>query len=105
MRELFRDADPTRIEYMRAILDAEGIENHVRNESVAESGLSPIPLPETYPAICVINENDYSRAMAILVRQMQKDSEGIDREKTCSNCGEPNPGNFSSCWNCEHRFS
>ena len=100
MRELVRDADPTRINYYRTILEAEGIEVHVRNESVGETGPSPIPIPDTFPALCVVNEADYFRAMQLLEQRINEDSEGSEKEIPCPACGSPNPGNFKQCWKC-----
>ena len=100
MKELIRDADPTRINYYRTILEAEEIEVFVRNESVGESGPSPIPLSETFPALCVVNDADYSRAMQLLELRIKEDSEGSEKEIPCPKCGSLNPGNFTECWSC-----
>ncbi len=65
MRELFRERDFTRVGYYQSILEANEIPTHVRNEHVATMVLE-VPIPDLYPALCVVNDEDYDRAMTIL---------------------------------------
>ena len=100
MKELFRDKDFTRVGYFQSILEAEDIPTLIRNEHLTASGLSDIPIPEFYPALCVMNDEDYVTAVRLIrsCLDAERKSEGV--EITCPGCGETNPGNFDICWNC-----
>ena len=100
MKELFREKDFTRVGYFQSILEAEGIPTLIRNEHLTASGLADIPIPEFYPALCVMNDADYGAAVRLIRSHLDADrqAEGID--VTCAKCGETNPGNFDICWNC-----
>jgi hypothetical protein len=100
MKELFRERDYTKVGYFESVLEAEGIPTIVRNKHLTMSGLTEIPIPEFFPALCVIEDADYERAMEIIRRHLTENSEGADREVTCPSCGEANPGNFDICWAC-----
>lgn len=100
MKELFRERDYTRVGYYQSILEAEGIETHVRNQNLATAGLAEIPIPEFFPALCVVNEEDYGKAMEILRISTVENELGADQEIACPSCAEQNPGNFEICWSC-----
>lgn len=100
MKELFREPDITRVNYFRAILEEEGIPTLIRNEYLTYSGLTEIPIPEFYPALCVMDDADYQRAVEIIRENLAMQREGADTETRCPSCGETNPGNFGTCWSC-----
>ncbi len=89
------------VAYYRQILEAEGIAVMYRNEHLTMSGLSEIPIPEFYPNLCVMNDEDYSRAREILQKVIHEDGQNSDKEVKCPSCGEMNPGNFDFCFACE----
>ncbi len=97
MKELFRERDFTRIGYFRSILESGGIETLIRNEVL--SGVE-VSIPDFFPALCVVHDEDYDRAMAMLREQTAQDSEKSEEEIICQACGEGNPGNFEICWSC-----
>jgi len=98
MKELFRERDYTRVGYCQSILEEEGIATLVRNKDLVGS-LTEVPIPEFYPALCVMEETDYDRALEILKQRMCSDAEKASIEWQCQ-CGESNPGNFEVCWSC-----
>ena len=100
MIELLRHHDFTRIGYFQSILESEGIATHVRNQHLTMAGLSEIPIPEFYPALCIVHESDKERALQILRERNEANQTGSDSEIRCSHCAEPNPGNFEICWSC-----
>jgi hypothetical protein len=67
---------------------------------LTNSGLTGIPIPEFYPALCVMNDDDYDRAVQIIREQIIANNLRADNEIKCSACGETNPGNFDVCWSC-----
>ncbi len=100
MQELFRERDYTKVGYFESVLEAEGIPTLVRNKHLTMSGLSEIPIPEFFPALCVMRDEDYDRAMAIIREHLTENGMGAETEVSCRSCGETNPGNFDLCWSC-----
>ena len=105
MKELFREMDITRVSYYQAILETYGIATLIRNEYLTGSGLTDIPIPEFYPALCVTNDEDYVSAVKIIREHLTANQEHADEEIKCAGCGETNPGNFEMCWSCGHPVS
>ena len=99
MKELFRESDYTRVGYYQTILEGEGIQTFVRNQHTSNL-MTSIPIPEFYPALCVVNEEDYERALEVLRINVAKDQESSQTEVPCPKCQETNPGNFETCWSC-----
>jgi len=100
MKELFREADLTRVTYFRNVLESEGIPTMIRSEHLQGAGLTEIPIPEFYPALCVMNDEDYAPAVKIIREHLTTNQAGADQEVACARCGELNPGNFDICWSC-----
>lgn len=98
MRELFRERDLTQVGYCQSILEAEGIGTVIRNETL--TGLTEFPIPDFFPALCVVDEADYDRAIEVLKDRLARDEAGSREEIPCAACGEANPGNFEVCWSC-----
>lgn len=100
MKELFRERDYTKVGYFESVLEAEGIPTIVRNKHLTMSGLTEIPIPEFFPALCVMDDEDHGRAMEIIRRHLTENSKGAELEVICPACAETNPGNFDICWSC-----
>jgi hypothetical protein len=97
MRELFSERDFTRIGYYQTVLEAEGIQTFIRNENLSGAEVS---IPIFFPALCVVDENDYEKALQVLKTLDQRDERLSGQETTCPTCKELNPGNFETCWSC-----
>lgn len=100
MKELFRESDYTKVGYFESVLEAEGIPTLVRNKHLTMAGLSEIPIPEFFPALCVMRDEDYEPAMEIIRKHLTENCAGVEREVNCPACRELNPGNFDICWSC-----
>ena len=104
MKEVFRSNDTALIGLYQSILDGAEIPHFVRNDTTQQAivgGLMTaiVPLPDFWPALCVLNDEDYPEAMHLL--SSVRDSAAIPQEdRMCAACGEAVPGNFSECWNC-----
>ncbi len=98
MEELFRERDFTRIGYCQSILEEAGIATHVRNKDLVGT-LTEVPIPEFFPALCVVDPADRERALALLKERFESDAQRSDEEWHCA-CGEENPGNLDVCWSC-----
>lgn len=102
MKELFRERDFTLIGYYQSVLESEGIPTFIRNQNAVTMMGTELPIPEFFPTLCVVNDEDYDTAMAIIKNRYTAESEsGGAEEWTCEACNETNPGNFDICWSCE----
>ncbi|MEZ0275255.1 MAG: DUF2007 domain-containing protein, partial [Roseimicrobium sp.] len=82
MKELFRESDYTRVGYYQTILEGEGIQTFVRNQHTSNL-MTSIPIPEFYPALCVVNEEDYDHALELLQTHVAKDEKASHTEAPC----------------------
>src|SRR4051794_16589930 len=98
MREVFVHQDHARVGFYKSILDQADIPNFVRNE-LSNNSLSELPSPIFFPALCVVNGEDYDRAMQIL-REISETPPAQTPEWRCQSCSEEVPGTFDSCWSC-----
>ena len=99
MREIFVHQDATRVGYYKSILDEAGIPNLIRNENTHNT-MAEMPAAIFFPTLCVLNEEDYDRALELL-EQVHQPPPATEPDWTCGRCGEEVPGNFDSCWKCE----
>ena len=98
MREVFVNQDHARVAFFKTVLDEAGIPNFMRNE-YSNNAIAEMPSPLFFPALCVVNEEDYDRAMQILGGiYYARPSQTPDWR--CRKCGEEVPGTFDSCWHC-----
>ncbi|MGC4015590.1 MAG: DUF2007 domain-containing protein [Luteolibacter sp.] len=99
MIELFRERDFTIIGFYQSLLESEGIQTFVRNENLS---VTEVQIPTFCPALCILNEDDYPRAVEILKAHAFPESAApAGGDWICPSCGEENPGNFDLCWSCE----
>lgn len=98
MREVFVNQDHARVGYYKSVLDQAGIPNFVRNQD-SNNSMTDMPSPLFFPALCVLHDDDYDRAMEIL-GEIYYAPPVQAPEWRCSQCAEEVPGNFDSCWQC-----
>ena len=98
MREIFRHSELHRVTRYRDILKSAGIETLVRNENLS---VTDAPIPEFFPNLCVLNDEEFPRAVHVIKEHDRKMAEGSGINVTCPSCGEINPGNFDICFNCQ----
>ncbi|RBP46263.1 putative signal transducing protein [Roseimicrobium gellanilyticum] len=99
MKELFRERDFTRVGLYRNMLETEGIPAVVLNENV-ETMTTMVPIPDFFPALCVVNDEDYERAVEVLEQNSVTDARLGQQQRVCPACQERSPGNFETCWSC-----
>ena len=101
MISIFRHHDYTTVGWLKSVLEAEGIPAHVKNYA-SSVGITEIPIPEFYPDLCVLNEEDVTRAIDILRPYVEQgpDTTPPAADWTCGKCGESVPGNIGACWSC-----
>ena len=104
MKELFRSPDSGRVAVHRAILEAAGLRCFVRNEATQQALVAGIataffPLPDFWPTLCLLDDEDYPEAMQIL--RVSTVADVPLEEWVCPKCQQPVPGNFEMCWFCQ----
>ena len=104
MREVYRHSDAALVGIRQALLEDAGIQTFVRNLNTQQAIVGGVlaalfPIPEFWPTLCVVDDDDYPEAIALL-QDIPQVEESSKREWKCSGCEEQVPGNFSLCWNC-----
>ena len=105
MKEVFRGPNTARIGFYQSLLDDAGIPYFVQNSTIQQALVAGVliaffPLPEFWPALCVLNDEDYPEAMELLLAA-SSDQPTDQHDWKCAACGEIVPANFTSCWNCQ----
>ena len=98
MKVIYVNADYTRVGFYQSVLEAAGISCFIRN--AVANGITEIPIPIFYPTLCVLNDEDYPRAveeLGVIFRPAPRLPKWL-----CPKCGANVPGNFETCWRCEH---
>lgn len=75
-------------------LTSAGIRNHIFNVN-AVGLLGEVPFTHALPEIWVADDREADLAYALL-----ETPPPVTAEHACRHCGEMNPGNFLSCWQC-----
>ncbi|MBK1833897.1 DUF2007 domain-containing protein [Roseibacillus ishigakijimensis] len=101
MREIYRHRDHARVGLLESLLKSEGIEVFLRNRNLTMSGLSEIPIPEFYPALCVVHPEDEKRAVELVKDYLARENEPLGEDWICSACGEKVPDSLAECWQCQ----
>ena len=82
---------------IRSYLEQRGIPSQLRNEYTS-SVIGELPFMTSSPELWV-DSSLAQEAKSLIDELTQNSAQGADWD--CSACDEPNPGNFSSCWNCQ----
>jgi hypothetical protein len=82
---------------IRSYLEQHEIPSQLRNE-YASGVLGDLPFMTSSPEVWV-DSSFAQEAKSLITELNQNSAQGADW--TCSTCDEPNPSNFSSCWNCQ----
>jgi hypothetical protein len=83
------------------LLSTLGIRAHIFNAN-AVGGLGELAATQIWPEVWVDDDEDAEQARGLL-EELHKDKPVAN--KHCPQCGEENPGNFLSCWNCGQALS
>src|SRR5215204_1038441 len=98
MREIFVNQDHARVGFYKSILDDAGIASFIRNELA--NNITDMPSPIFFPALCVVHDEDYDKALALL-REVYYAAPSNAPDWRCPKCNEEVPGNFDACWHCD----
>ena len=99
MRELYTSMDSTRIGFYKSVLDEAGIPCFIQNETTSQ--LVNMLAMVFQPTLCIINDEQYEQALALLKPHHEVGSIMTAEEWLCPCCKESNPASFDLCWNCQ----
>jgi hypothetical protein len=106
MKEIYSNRDFEQVALRRTVLEAAGIPCIIRNEMNCQFMLSVgsllafvLPVPEWWPNLCVINDEDVGEACELLHSADEWTAEPV--AWSCSQCGEEVPATLGACWNCQ----
>lgn len=77
-------------------LNSLGIVTHILNANAA-GALGEVPFMQALPEVWIDDDAQEDRAREALAGLSNAP---MRCEKNCPHCGETNPGNFLSCWQC-----
>jgi hypothetical protein len=100
MRELYTSMDSTRIGFYKSVLDEAGIACYIQNETT--SHLVNMIAMVFQPTLCIVDDDCYDEAVALLSPFQKPSSSEQQREWQCPNCQELNPASFECCWQCQN---
>jgi hypothetical protein len=106
MKEVFRHLSAARVSVYQSVLESAGIQTFVRNANTQQAIVGGLltaifPLPDFWPALCVVNDDAYPEAMALLAKTQGRETTAHP-EWVCAQCGKSVPAHFAVCWNCGH---
>lgn len=101
MKELFRHHDHAKVGLIESLLVGEGIEVLMKNKELTMSGLSEIPIPEFYPALCVVNVEDEEKAATLVKTFLDDERQPMGEDWICGQCNESVPDSMGECWSCQ----
>jgi hypothetical protein len=96
MKTVYSAANIALVSIFQRLLEERGIKCWTKNEALL-TGIGEIPPIETWPQLCVEDE-DYSEAKRLVEEALS--AKDIDISWKCDSCGEVIEGQFTECWNC-----
>jgi hypothetical protein len=88
--------NPAEVGFVRGLLEAEGIETHVRSMDLWAAAVEIYFAEGARPSVWV-REQELDRARQVLAGADQR---GQSRGWVCRRCGEGLDGQFTACWSC-----
>ncbi|MBI3775440.1 MAG: DUF2007 domain-containing protein [Gammaproteobacteria bacterium] len=97
MKRVYTSANLAEATLLRHALEQAGIPTHVLNTHAA-GALGEIPMADAGPQLWIAQLHQETQARALIAEFLRKKPDAAER--VCTACGETNPGEFDSCWNC-----
>ena len=114
MQHLYTARDAMDANFLRGLLEQEGIRAVVQGEALQETWGNLNLTQESLPSVWV-DDADAAKAGPIVEEYRRRDAanadasdEEVDRAAAgrptwaCPNCGRPNERQFTACWHCGH---
>lgn len=96
MKRVFRADSLLEAQLVADTLTSMGIHNHILN-AYAVGAMGDLPYSQTNPEVWVDDAAQLTRAAEAIATL----NAPVQPDKRCPHCGETNPGNFLSCWQCQ----
>jgi hypothetical protein len=103
MDRLYRASDLAEAHLLRDLLEEDGIQVCLVNESLACLG-GELPFGLIVPEVWIRDSRDLFMARAVLKDYLARKGEPDPGERRCATCDELSPGNFDLCWSCREPF-
>ncbi len=97
MKRIHTAANLAEASLLQHILQDAGIAVHVLNTH-AVGALGEIPFADAGPQLWITQPQQETYARSLIAEFHKRDHTGVERK--CPACGEANPPEFDSCWNC-----
>jgi len=98
LKQVYTSEDRLYIYHLKNLLEQEGIECAVKNDSLS-SVVGEIPMLVAWPELWVIDSDMAAWAKELIARSKKAVDEGDTW--VCKNCGEEHSAQFTECWNCQ----
>lgn len=95
MKRVFRADSLLQAQLVADTLASLGIPNHILN-AYAVGAMGDLPYSQTSPEVWVDDTAQEAHAAEVISSL----NTPVSADKLCPHCGEINPGNFLSCWQC-----
>ena len=96
MKRVFRAGSLLEAQLVADTLTSLGIANHILN-AYAVGAMGDLPYSQTSPEVWVDDATQEAQAIEAIASL----DAPLQADKLCPHCGETNPGNFLSCWQCQ----
>ncbi len=97
MKKIHTAANLVEATLLQHMLQDAGVAVHMLNTH-AMGALGEIPLAEAGPQLWITQPQQEAHARALIAEFHNRSHSGVERK--CPACGEINPAEFDSCWNC-----
>ncbi len=96
MKRIYTAANLAEATLLQHLLQHSGVAVHVLNQHAA-GALGEIPFGATGPQLWITQPQQETHARALIDEFLNRKPAA---EQECPACGERNPGEFETCWNC-----
>lgn len=101
MKRIYIAANLMDAQLVADMLSTQHIQTHIFNAN-AIGAVGELATMQMWPEVWVDDDTDAQTAMRLVCELHATPS---SESKTCPQCGEENPGNFLSCWNCNQALA
>ena len=98
MIKIFEDFDLARVGQFQSVLEAEGIQTHLKNQFMS-SAMGEIPFVEVLPELWILEDGDLAKASS-LIKDLLGDTTKNGPDWTCAECSSVVEAVFDRCWQC-----
>ena len=96
MEKIFTSTDAMQIEFLKELLEEEGIKCSIGNQSIYSPHMS---MDGSGLELWVYQDEDIPKAL-ILIEMMTDSTNSPGKPWICPHCGEEVEGHFDLCWSC-----